>query len=57
MFVIAKNENVNMTFTDEEESRCTLTNNAELAEAYNCCSYSYELVRTFFFKNKRIFNS
>ena len=26
-------------------------------KANNCCSYSYELVRTFFFKNKRIFNS
>jgi len=29
----------------------------ELKEGNNCCSYSYELVRTFFFKNKRIFNS
>jgi hypothetical protein len=33
------------------------SSNNELDEANNCCSYSYELVRTFFFKNKRIFNS
>lgn len=27
-----------------------------IEKARNWCSYSYELVRTFFFKNKRIFN-
>lgn len=35
MFLIAKNENVHMKFTDDEGSRCTLSNDAELAEAYN----------------------
>ena len=35
MFAIAPNENIRMKFTDDEGS--------------NCCSYSYKLVRIFFF--------
>jgi hypothetical protein len=54
-------ENVSMFI--EDYIKQLLTNSDSYIDFFleektnNCCSYSYELVRTFFFKNKRIFNS
>ena len=42
---------------DSDQHLSTMFSIVLQLKASNCCSYSYELLRTFFLKNKRIFNS